>query len=103
MQIAGPELLISKDLGEEPEIRGDAAGVTFTDGADHAVDRSAAGLGPNSKFRQKRIVVHRNGPPFVDARIQPDARPGGQVERGYTSGRREEILFGILRIEPAFD
>src|SRR5258708_2141767 len=71
--------------------------------AGHALDGVLARARPHSQLRQQRIVVYGNREAFMDARIETNARTRGLSQARDLSGRREETLVGIFRIDPALD
>ena len=70
--------------------------------AQPAATSPALGRSVADQFRQQRIVVHRHGPAFVHAAIEPDARARGAPDRDL-SRAGEIIVVRIFRVDTAFD
>src|SRR5262249_34194065 len=98
-----PKNRIRQQTPEERQVRADAGEMIFTERAGHALDGLLAPAGPHGQLRQQRIVVHGNREALIDARIETNAGTRGLGHARNLSGRREEILVRIFRVDTALD
>src|SRR5262249_4867826 len=57
---------------------------------------------PSDQFAEQRVILHGNGPAFVDALVETNARAGWRVPGNDFSGRRKEIVVGIFGVKADF-
>src|SRR5712672_2474897 len=102
MDFAAKEIRFSEDAAEEAGVGLNAGYGVFVKSAAQARDGLFAGVAPGNKFAEEGIVFVRHGPAFVDAFVEANAGTAGRVSRKNLSGRRKEIVVGILGIEANF-
>src|SRR5882672_4759100 len=99
MDFAAKKIGLGEDAAEEAGVGLDAGYGVFVECAAQARDGFFAGVAPSDEFAEERIVFVGNGPAFVDAFVEANARTAGRAARQNFAGRRKEIVVGILGVE----
>ena len=81
VDVAAKEVGFGEKAAEEADVGFDAADGGFFEGAAEAGDRFFAAVAPSDEFGEERVVIVRDGPAFVDAVIETNARTGGNLAR----------------------
>ena len=102
MDFSAKKIRFRENAAEQTCIGLDAGDGVLLESAAEAGDGFLATVAPGDEFTEERIVVHRNGPAFVDAFIEADTGAAGRVARKNCSGRREKIVVGIFCVEADF-
>lgn len=102
VDFAAEEIGFGENAAEKTGVGFDAGDGILLESAAETSDGFFAAVAPSDEFAEKGIVVHGDGPAFVDAFIEADAGTAGGMAREYSSGRREEIVVGIFGVEADF-
>src|SRR5882762_10196014 len=102
MNFAAKKIGFGEDAAEEASVGLDAGYGVFVECAAQARDGFFARVAPGNKFAEEGIVFVGNGPAFVDTFVEANAGTAGRVSRKNLSGRRKEIVVGILGVEANF-
>src|ERR1700722_20715478 len=102
MDVALQKIGLGEKAAEEGDVSLDAADGGFFERATEAGDGFFAAVAPGDEFGKERVVVVGDGPAVVDAVVEANARPGGNLAREDFSGRREKIVVGIFGVKANF-
>jgi len=80
------EVRLGEDAAEKRGVGFDAGDGIFLEGAAKARNGFFATVAPGDEFAEKRIVVHRDGPAFVDAFVDANAGAAGRMTGKNFSG-----------------
>ena len=102
-RLAGAEGIRAEDIHEEGDGRPDPQDDVALERPEHARDGRFAVFAVGHQLRQDGVVLHGHLKSGVDAAVVPDARPGGFLHEHDGSGRREESLLRVFRVDAALD
>src|SRR5712672_579773 len=102
MDFAAKKIGFGENAAEEASVGLDAGYSVFVECAAQARDGVFAGVSPGNEFAEQRIVFVGHGPAFVDTFVEANAGTTGRAARKNFSGRRKEIVVGILGVEANF-
>src|ERR1700693_6661491 len=97
------KILVREDALKESRICFDSVGVKLRKRLLQPGNRFHTVFSPRNQFSQHRVVFVGDRPAAVDSIIEAYARTGGDAPIEDSSGRKEKIVVGILRVNAAFD
>ena len=98
---AADECPVVERLAEKTQRRADAADAVLAEGREQLGDHLLAGCGPGRQLGYQRIVLERNLPTFVRARIEPNAGAGRLLKGGNPARRGHKPGVGVFGIDTA--
>ncbi len=105
VEVTGAKLLAVEQVEQEASI----GGAAFDDhgglgqGPPQPDERLAAVTTPAGQLGDHGVEFGRDVVPLDHARVDSDAWPGGQAKQGDGTGRRREVVLGVLGVDPHFD
>src|SRR6202011_4346817 len=102
VNFSAKEIGLLENAAEQGNVGLDAGDRGFFQGAAKASDGFFAAVAPSDELGEERIVVIGNGPAFVDAIVEANARAAGDVAGENFAGRGEKIIVGIFGVEADF-
>jgi len=102
VNFSAKEIRLGENAAEKACVDFNTCDSVLLESTAQASDGFFAAVAPGDQLAQQRIVIHWNGPAFVDAFIEANAGATGRMARKNFSGRREKIIVWIFGVEPHF-
>src|SRR5271168_2248579 len=99
VDLPAKKIWFSQNATEKARIGLDACDGVLLERTAEARDSFFAAVAPGDQLAQKRIVIHRNSPAFVDALVEANSGATRCMLRENFSRRRKKFIVGIFGID----